>query len=436
MHSIQQLQSGELVGTTYIKISAELTSIPTSMYQYADTLEILDLSGNELTELPEDFFKFSKLRILFLSNNKFTVFPSVLSKLKHLDIVGLKANKINHIPENAVPISLRWLILTDNIITQLPASIGLCTTLQKVMLAGNALTTLPDEMANCVHIELLRISANQLTILPQWLFELPKLAWLAFAGNPLLSLNNELIDKKITTWDSLLITEQLGEGASGNIYKASIRETSEEVAVKVYKGAVTSDGYPADEMHACIHAGQHANLVPVKSIIVNHPESKTGLVLELIPPNYTNLGLPPNFETCTRDTFESNKLFSIIQIYSIARCIASVMQHLHQRGIAHGDLYAHNILVDENANALLSDFGAATHYEKGDKKQAERIEKIDVRAFGCLLDDLIQRSISDENSLQEMIIELKNRCLSENIDSRPSYNTVVECLKSKSFQKK
>ena len=56
MHSIQQLQSGELVGTTYIKISAELTSIPTSMYQYADTLEILDLSGNELTELPEDFF--------------------------------------------------------------------------------------------------------------------------------------------------------------------------------------------------------------------------------------------------------------------------------------------------------------------------------------------------------------------------------------------
>ena len=63
-------------------------------------------------------------------------------------------------------------------------------------------------------------------------------------------------------WQQLTVTHQLGEGASGIISKAvwqANNDATKEVAVKIFKGAVTSDGYPEDEMHACILAGNHPN---------------------------------------------------------------------------------------------------------------------------------------------------------------------------------
>jgi serine/threonine protein kinase len=327
-----------------------------------------------------------------------------------------------------LPKSLRWLILTDNKIAQLPASIGQCTSLQKVMLAGNSLTSLPDEMSRCVRIELLRISANQLQQIPSWIFQLPKLAWLAFAGNPCVS---DFIEKEkisYTSWNTFRIQEQLGEGASGNIYKAISIDASEVVAVKIFKGAVTSDGYPEDEMHACLHVGTHPNLVPVMSIITNHPDSKAGLVFKLIPTTYKILGYPPSFETCTRDTFELNARFSSSTIFAIATDIASVMTHLHVRGIAHGDLYAHNILVDNKFNSILSDFGAATIYSVEDKTTAGFVEKIDVRAFGYLLDDLLQRNDSDETEELTVLYSLRNACLMDDIHLRPTFKDILNTI--------
>ncbi len=99
-------------------------------------------------------------------------------------MVGFKANRIRRVPAAALPPRLRWLILTDNQLSELPPEIGRCTRLQKLMLAGNQLQSLPAEMANCTGLELLRIAANRLSALPEWLLSLPRLSWLAFAGNP------------------------------------------------------------------------------------------------------------------------------------------------------------------------------------------------------------------------------------------------------------
>ena len=368
MHTLNQLQSGELVGKTQIKISEGIVSIPDALFDLADTLEVLDLSGNNLVELPDTFSKFKKLRILFLSNNKFVEFPAVLNSLEHLDIVGFKANIITHIPEKSIPVSLRWLILTDNKISQLPTSIGDCIKLQKVMLAGNCLTSLPDRMALCTNIELLRLSANAITVLPSWLFKLPRLAWLAFSNNTCVELATQAGVKSVLTyipWSALEIKEQLGQGASGIIYKAYWKERGADVAVKLYKGTVTSDGFPKDEMQACIHVGVHANLPVVLGVLSNHPDRVEGLVMELIDPSYNILGGAPDFVTCTRDTFDTNTSFSIDSTQKIMLCVTQVLAHLHEKGTMHGDLYAHNTLVRESGDALLSDFGAATLFEIG-----------------------------------------------------------------------
>ncbi len=112
--------------------------------------------------------------------------------------------------------------------------------------------------------ELIRIAANRLTELPDWLLRLPALAWLAYADNPLCPALATPPIRQIP-WPQLSLRQRLGEGASGIIQQAIWRnETGEQaVAVKLYKGSVTSDGSPLNEMAACISAGSHRHLIEV-----------------------------------------------------------------------------------------------------------------------------------------------------------------------------
>ena len=437
MHTLEQLKSGELHGLKLVKIKSDLTTIPKEIFSLSDNLEILDLSGNKLSEVPNDIIKLTKLKILFLSDNNFTVFPEVLGRCSQLEMIGFKNNQILTMSEHALPINTRWLILTNNKLSSLPASIGKCYRMQKLMLAGNQLKSLPLELSNCKNLGLLRISANKLTWLPDWLLTMPKLSWLAFSGNPFCKTIEEgTIKLKTIDWDDLTINEKLGEGASGIIWKAIWNNEVHQqipVAVKIFKGAMTSDGLPDDEMNACILAGSHPNLVNVLGKIKENDEMKKGLVLSLIPPHYKILGHTPSFESCTRDVFKAETTFSINTILEIAKGIASVATQLHEKGINHGDLYAHNILIHDTENEihpLLSDFGAATVYDKEDTKTSFGLQRIEVSAFGCLLDDLLTH-IQEEDSQKEVYHTLKNiqrTCLLENVSLRPSFEEIGRLL--------
>ncbi len=437
MQLLDDLRAGQLTGSTRFKLAAGLTEFPREIFDLAETLEVLDLSGNQLRSLPSDFGRLKQLKIAFFSNNLFETVPSVLADCPGLSMVGFKANRIATFPEHVLPEQLRWLILTDNCIETLPRSIGTLGRLQKLMLAGNRLRSLPPEMAACKNLELVRLSANQLETIPQWLLQLPRLAWLALGGNPALGTESESSRSLAQIdWTDLMLGETLGEGASGVISQAVLKQKGESknVAVKLFKGAVTSDGFPADEMAACIAAGNHPNLVEVLGQLVNAPEQRSGLVLSLIPNDYSNLGNPPSLESCTRDTFPEGTTFSWPQVLRIAQGIASAAAHLHQRGIMHGDLYAHNILVNADGESLFGDFGAACRYgncqgrDAGEGAIASALEKLEVRAFGCLLDDLLNH-VAEASAPDAPLKQLRDDCLRENPSDRPSFQTLYELLR-------
>lgn len=67
MHSLEQLRRGELAGIQRLKLACGLTAFPNEIYTLADSLEILDLSGNQLSSLPDDLPRLNKLRVIFLS---------------------------------------------------------------------------------------------------------------------------------------------------------------------------------------------------------------------------------------------------------------------------------------------------------------------------------------------------------------------------------
>lgn len=172
MHTLAQLKAGQLAGITRLDLSCGLTEFPREIFELADSLEILNLSGNALSSLPDDLHRLPHLRVLFCSDNAFTTLPECLGQCAKLSMIGFKANQISLVPAAALPPLLRWLILTDNQISQLPDELGARPLLQKLMLAGNHLAQLPQSLANCHNLELLRIASNRFTQLPQWLLAL------------------------------------------------------------------------------------------------------------------------------------------------------------------------------------------------------------------------------------------------------------------------
>jgi Protein tyrosine and serine/threonine kinase/Leucine rich repeat len=392
--TLAQLQAGKLQGSKQLKLSCGLTTFPSAIYDLVDTLEILDLTDNALSTLPDDLDRFKKLRILFCSSNQFTELPAVLGKCESLRMIGFKANQIRYIPEEAIPTKhLRWFIVTDNRVRKLPDALGDCKHLQKLMLAGNQLSALPQNMANCHALELLRISANQFAELPMWLFDLPKLTWLAYAGNPFSNAieqtQMQCVKAPKIDWSTLTIGKVLGQGASGITYQANWQHngSNEPVAVKLFKAGLTSDGLPSCEMDANVMAGEHQNLVGVKGIISNHPEGINGLVMPLLHKDLTVLADPPSFETCSRDVYSAEVRLTSAQANHIAAGVAKAMRHLHQQGLMHGDLYAHNILWNDT-QVVLSDLGGASFLPVHNKKLAQDLMQLDERAYQVLIEEL------------------------------------------------
>lgn len=421
--ALAALRAGGLAGAQRLDLrGGGLAEFPPEVFALADTLEVLDLSGNRLSALPEDLHRLHRLRILFCSDNAFTELPAALGACAQLEMVGFKANRIAHVPAAcfAEGHALRWLILTDNAIEALPDTLRHCTRMQKLMLAGNRLTALPASLAGCERLELLRLSANRFAALPDWLGGLPRLAWLACAGNPFNAALEAaaLSDTPIAAvpWAELSLGERLGEGASGVIHAAQHRDAAGEsaVAVKLFKGEVTSDGWPLSEMAASLAAGAAPHTVRVRGRLAGHPAGTDGLVLERIGPDWRNLAGPPSFASCTRDVYAEDLRLPHATARAIARDIAAAVAHLHARGMVHGDLYAHNILW-RPGEALLGDFGAAALLPGALALAAQRTE---LRAFGCLLEELVAHA--DAADPLADLAALRDACLQADPAARPT----------------
>ena len=398
--TLDRLRAGGLAGATRLDLrGCALTALPHEVFGLADTLQVLDLSDNALTDLPAALAGLHRLQVLFASGNPFTTLPPVLGRCPALQLAGFKTCRIDTVPADALPPTLRWLILTDNRIDTLPDTLGRCAPLQKLMLAGNRLRHLPDSIGQCQRLELVRLAANAFETmadaLPAGLLALPQLAWLAHAGNPFSAALEQRATAAATAapihWTTLQCQGVLGEGASGVIHAAAWQPAgapAQPVAVKLFKGAVTSDGLPRSEMAACMAAGNHPHLVGVLGHLAGHPDGTPGLVLQRIPAAHANLAGPPSLASCSRDVYASGLRLQAAAARAIARGMQSALAHLHRQGLAHGDLYAHNILTDAQGHALLGDLGASSFLPEDDPVRRAALQRIDRRALAVLLDEL------------------------------------------------
>jgi len=425
--SLAALRSGALAGARELKFDGGLTEFPDEIFGLASTLEVLDLSGNALTHLPDDMGRLIKLQALFCSGNRFDRLPPSLGDCPALSQVGFRGTGMVEVPAESLPRALRWLTLTDNQLATLPDALGLRPALQKLMLAGNRLDRLPESLQGAQNLELLRLSANRFESLPPWLTDLPCLARLAWAGNPL-DRDAPATPAPAVRWAEVEVEFLLGEGASGQVFSALWRVGDEEVrpaALKLFKGAMTSDGLPEREMAACLAAGAHPHLTGALGRIVDHPEGLQGLLMPRLPAHWRVLAGPPSRRSCSRDVYDSTLRLELATALRIAGGVGRAALHLHGRGLLHGDLYGHNVLWDgAHGEAVLSDFGAASLLPD---QGADAYPRLEVRAFGLLLGELLNLCDGNAGSLAPWR-SLEQACTQPNPTARPALAEALAAL--------
>ena len=395
-----------------------LTHIPSDLLASLPQLEELDVSENQLTCLP-DIRNLARLKTLNAMYNRIEEFPVLPSALV---ILGLKGNRIETISEDVFgrATSLEQLYLTDNAIVALPSGISNCRKLRKLQLSHNRLASVPAALAELPYLELLRLAVNELQDLPDRLLRSPALAWISMQGNPMTDSRLKLVKTTTRTIDErdIEVGRVLGSGASGDVYDAKYR--GKRVAYKVFVDQKSPDGDWKDEMKlACMF--NHDGLARVVALVQSGDKICRGFVMEYR--DGAPLANRPNQTEVLRCAWEQGRTFSTGFVVNCLESVCSALEHLHSRCVAHGDVYAHNVLVQDDGMGILCDYGAAFVYKKGEVL----FEKHEVRAFGLLVRGLIERvdiSFDDMTaslSCQKQLLAVAQRCLSNDVEGRPRF---------------
>ena len=163
----------------------------------------LDLSDNQLTELPPEITKLTNLTTLNLSKNQLAQLPLDITKLTNLTTLNLSGNQLTQLQLEITKLTnLTTLILGNNQLTQLPFEITKLTNLTTLKLFSNQLTQLPPEITKLTNITTLDLGGNQLTQLSPEIINLKNLTTLLLDVNQLTQLPLETTNlTKLTTFN-------------------------------------------------------------------------------------------------------------------------------------------------------------------------------------------------------------------------------------------
>jgi len=346
--------------TTLDLSSNELTGpIPDSLGQCLDLVS-MQMDQNFLTgSIPTAFGNLTTLRMLNLSHNNLSGrIPQSLNVLESLINLDLSYNHLrgevpkNGVFENATAVSLEgnWGLCGGGIDLHMPS----CTAFSNKAQIGYYLIRVLIPIFGFMSLVLLVYFLLLVKKMPRRSSSLT-----SFGENFLKVSYTDLAQATCNFSESNLI----GRGSYGSVYRGKLKEAKVEVAVKVFD--LEMGGAERSFLKECeaLRSIQHRNLLSIVtacSTVDNTGRVFKALVYEFMANGNLDKWLHPKGDG------KAHKPLSLTQRLSIAANIADALDYLHHdcgRTTIHCDLKPSNILLDDDMNALLGDFGIASFYQ-------------------------------------------------------------------------
>ncbi|XP_054465562.1 NUAK family SNF1-like kinase 1 [Anoplopoma fimbria] len=150
------------------------------------------------------------------------------------------------------------------------------------------------------------------------------------------------------------VMETLGRGTYGKVKKATERASLRTVAIKsIRKERITDD---LDRIHIqreieITASLRHYNIIRIHEVF----ESRDKIVIVM---EYASRGE-------LYDYIQERRRLPEPEARSIFRQITSAVHYCHKNGVVHRDLKLENILLDQDFNVKLADFGLSNHFQRG-----------------------------------------------------------------------
>ncbi|CAF2051578.1 unnamed protein product [Brassica napus] len=171
-------------------------------------------------------------------------------------------------------------------------------------------------------------------------------SWLASVAGEAI---NGWIPRKPDSFEKL---EKIGQGTYSSVYKARDLETNQIVALKKVRFAnmdPDSVRFMAREI-IILRRLDHPNVMKLEGLITSRVSGSMYLIFEYMEHDLSGLASTPGVK------------FSEAQIKCYMKQLLHGLEHCHSRGVLHRDIKGSNLLLDQNNNLKIGDFGLANFY--------------------------------------------------------------------------
>ncbi|XP_039124372.1 probable LRR receptor-like serine/threonine-protein kinase At3g47570 [Dioscorea cayenensis subsp. rotundata] len=356
-------------------------SIPSSLGNVKG-LRNLNLSNNSLSGgIPSSFSNLKFLETLSLSNNNLSgSIPEFLQDFKYLSVLDLSHNDFN----GEVPV--KGVFANSSAIFSLVGNGELCGGVPQLHLP--VCPSKPVEKRSRVSLVLKIVIPIASSVLCLVLISIslsvilrrrresrtrtksPPPSAVPFEEFPRVSYND-----LARATDGFSPRNLIGKGKHGSVYKGTLHgNTTMLVAIKVFN--LDTRGASKSFLSECesLRSIRHRNLIHIiTSCVSTDSEGRDfkALVLSLMPNGSLDSWLHPEDETQ-----EQKSPLTLIQRLNVAVDVADALEYLHhscQPAVVHCDLKPSNVLLDDDMNAHVGDFGLAKVLMNGNSLQSSTI---------------------------------------------------------------